>query len=173
MDLGQHLNKCTTPTTRQVSKSDRSLPTKTVEVVRKLLGPLPSAQPLAHWSNTPVVGTLFCRCKLVWAAAGTRNKTFQHGISAWRSIKTLQHDGPSRHFSITVQYGTSALPFSFPVTLTLTCAVSLFVAKTLETSKANGLLLPEIHHKRFNVFSAPAKHSGGPGFEHNCSHVLT
>jgi hypothetical protein len=87
----------------------------------------------------------------VWAAAGTANTTFQNCTSASHSIPTLQHHAPSRQFNITLQYGTSALPFSSPVTLTPTHAVSLFVAKALETPRADGLLLPEIHHKRFNV----------------------
>lgn len=55
---GQYLYKCTAPTTRQVSKSGRSLPSKAVEAVRKLPGPLLNAQLLAYWSNTPVVGAV-------------------------------------------------------------------------------------------------------------------
>jgi hypothetical protein len=125
MDLSQHVYKCTAPTTWQVSKSDRSLPSKTVKVVQKLLGPLPSAQLLAHWSNTPVVGTVLWWCKVVWAAAWAANTAFQHGISddissrhfsmtphcgtsAWRPIMALQHHAPSRQFSITLHHGNSA-----------------------------------------------------------------
>jgi len=63
--------------------------------------------------------------KLVRAAVGTANTTFQHGTSAWRpitalqhgapsdtsawrSIPALQHDAPSRHFSITLHCSTAA-----------------------------------------------------------------
>jgi hypothetical protein len=74
-----------------------------------------------------------------------------HSTSTSRSITALQHHAPLQHFSITLQYGTSALPFSSPFMLTLTCAVSLFVAKALDTPRDNGLPLPEIHHKQFNV----------------------
>ena len=112
--------------------------------------------------------------KLVRAAVGTANTTFQHGTSAWRPITALQHDAPLQHFSITLQYGPSALPFSFPVTLALTCAVPYLWPKPWEHRGSTDCF----YHKSITngstyVFSAPAKHSGGPGFEHNCSHLLT
>jgi len=77
--------------------------------------------------------------------------TLHCSTSASRSITPLQHHAPLQHFSITLQYGISALPFSSPVTLTLTCAVSLFVVKALDKARADGLLFPEIHHKQINV----------------------